>query len=129
MSASGDWDGWVRFFAEGIEASALDTAVRVDRLLGVRERYASVLRDAGASGLIRDLAESLIAYPYVDVSRTATRLDSTFPTVNKAVARLVSLGILRERTGRSYGRLFEAPAVVEVLTARTVTEGRAADLG
>ena len=91
--------------------------------------YASVLREAGASGLIRDLAESLIAYPYVDVSRTAARLDSTFPTVNEAVARLVSLGILRERTGRSHGRLFEAPAVVGVLTARTVTEGRAEDLG
>ena len=128
VSASGDWDGWVRFFAEGIEASALDTAVRVDRLLGVQEHYAAVLREAGASGLIRDLAESLIAYPYVDVSRTAVRLDSTFPTVNKAVARLVSLGILRERTGRTYGRLFEAPAVVEVLTARTVTEGRTANL-
>ena len=123
VSASGDWDGWVRFFAEGIEASALDTAVRVDRLLRVQEHYATVLREAGASGLIRDLAESLIAYPYIDVSRTASRLDSTFPTVNKAVARLVSLGILRERTGRSYGRLFEAPAVVRVLTARTLTEG------
>jgi Fic family protein len=118
VSAAGDWDGWVRFFAEGIEASALDTAVRVDRLLAVQERYASLLKEAGASGLIRDLAESLIAYPYVDVSRTATRLHSTFPTVNKAVAKLVSLAILRERTGRSYGRLFEAPAVIEVLTAR-----------
>ena len=118
VSATGDWDGWIRFFAEGIEASALDTALRVDRLLAVQERYAGILREAGAAGVIRDLAESLIAYPYVDVSRTASRLDSTFPTVNKAVARLVSLGILRERTGRTYGRVFEAPAVVEVLTAR-----------
>ncbi|WNV76351.1 Fic/DOC family N-terminal domain-containing protein [Geodermatophilus sp. DSM 44513] len=120
VSASGDWDGWVRFFAEGIEFSALDTAVRVDRLLRVQEAYAHRLRDVGASGLIRDLAESLIAYPYIDVSRTATRLNSTFQTVNKAVARLVRLGILRERTGRSYGRLFEAPGVLEVLTAREV---------
>ena len=121
VSATGDWDGWVRFFAEGIEASALDTALRVDRLLEVQERYAGILRDASAAGLIRDLAESLIAYPYIDVSRTAARLNSTFPTVNKSVARLVALGILRERTGRTYGRLFEAPDVVEVLTARMAT--------
>ena len=118
VSTSGDWDGWVRFFAEGIENSALDTAVRVDRLLRVQEGYANTLRDINASGLIRDLAESLIAYPYIDVPRTAARLNSTFQTVNKAVAKLVDLGILRERTGRSYGRLFEAPAVVQVLTAR-----------
>ncbi|SNR82291.1 Fic family protein [Blastococcus mobilis] len=118
VSASGDWDGWVRFFAEGIETSALDTAVRVDRLLRVQEDYAGRLRHVGATGLIRDLAKSLIAYPYIDVSRTAARLGSTFQTVNKAVARLVDLGILRERTGRSYGRLFEAAAVVEVMTAR-----------
>ncbi|WP_212719281.1 Fic family protein [Blastococcus sp. CCUG 61487] len=121
VSASGDWDGWIRFFAEGIENSALDTAIRVDRLLRVQEGYAQTLRDEGAVGLVRDLAESLIAYPYIDVSRTAARLDSTFQTVNKAVARLVGLGILRERTGRPYGRLFEAPAVVEVLTARQLT--------
>lgn len=121
VSASGDWDGWVRFFAEGIETSALDTAVRVDRLLRVQEDYAGRLRDVGATGLIRDVAESLIAYPYIDVPRTAARLESTFQTVNKAVARLVDLGILRERTGRSYGRLFEAPAVVEVLTARQLS--------
>ena len=38
-----------------------------------------------------------------------------------ATTLIVSLGILRERTGRSYGRLFEAPDVVEVLTARRVT--------
>jgi Fic family protein len=118
VSATGDWDGWVRFFAEGIEVSAVDTAIRVDRLLRVQEHYANTLRDAGAAGLIRDVAESLIAYPYIDVPRTAKRLDSTFQTVNKAVSRLVSLGILRERTGRSHGRLFEAPAVVDILTAR-----------
>lgn len=118
VSATGDWDGWIRFFAEGIEFSALDTAVRVDRLLRVQEAYATTLRDVGASGLIRDLAESLIAYPFIDVSRTANRLGSTFQTVNKAVSRLVDLGILRERTGRTYGRQFEAPAVLEILTAR-----------
>lgn len=123
VSASGDWDSWIRFFAEGIENSALDTASRVDRLLHVQEDYANTLRDAGAAGLIRDIAASLIAYPYIEVSRTAARFESPFQTVNRAVARLVSLGILRERTGRSYGRLFEAPAVVEVLTARQLSSG------
>lgn len=118
VSVTGDWDSWVRFFAEGIENSALDTASRVDRLLHVQEDYANILRDAGAAGLIRDIAASLIAYPYIEVSRTAARFDSPFQTVNRAVAKLVSLGILRERTGRSYGRLFEAPAVVQVLVAR-----------
>jgi Fic family protein len=125
VSATGDWDSWVRFFAEGIEFSALDTAVRVDRLLRVQEDYANTLRDVGATGLIRDLAESLIAYPFIDVSRTAVRLGSSFQTVNKAVARLVSLGILRERTGRTYGRQFEAPAVLEILTARQLHAGDA----
>lgn len=127
VSATGDWDGWIRFFAEGIEASALDTAARVDRLLRIQEDYANTLREAGASGLIRDLAESLIAFPYVDVSRTAARLNSSYPTVNKAVARLVELRVLRERTGRSYGRVFEAHAVVAVLTARDVAPPGAGD--
>ena len=41
LSETGDWDGWVRFFATGVGVSADSTHERVDRLLscsGARSR-------------------------------------------------------------------------------------------
>lgn len=118
VSLNGDWDGWVRFFAHGVEASALDTARRVDALLAVQERYLGLVRDAGVSGLARDIAESLIAYPYLDVPATVQRTGRTAQAVHNAMTRLVELGVLTERAGRGRRRRFTAQAVVDVLTAR-----------
>lgn len=45
VSATGDWGSWVALFAEGIEASAIDTARRLERVLDVQEDYHRRLRD------------------------------------------------------------------------------------
>lgn len=116
VSAEGEWDGWIEFFARGLHDSALDTAHRVEELLQVQQRYLDRVRAADVTGAPRDVAELLVAYPYVTVRDVATRHERSFQTANKAVARLVDLGILRERTGRNYGRVFEASEVVRVLT-------------
>lgn len=116
VSPTGDWDGWVGFFAIGLEASATDTARRVDALLDVQERHLARVRDAGLTGLARDVAESLIAYPYVTVSAVAQRTGKVFQTTNNAVRKLVELGLLVECTGRTHGRVFEAREVVAALT-------------
>lgn len=44
VGATGDWDRWIRFFAEGLEASSNDTAHRVDLLLDLQSEF----REAGS---------------------------------------------------------------------------------
>lgn len=117
VSADGDWDGWVGFFAAGLRASAVDTARRVDRLLDIQDTYLTQLRQAGVSGLARDVAERLVAYPFVTVSAIAEAHGKSFQAANHVVRRLVELDILTESTGRSHGRMFAAPAVIAALTA------------
>lgn len=117
VSAQGDWDGWVGFFAAGLQASAADTVERIDALLDVQQRHLTLVRESGATGLVRDFAESLIAYPYVTVSTLAGRTGRSFQAANNAVRKLVELGILTERTGRTHGRVFEARDIVAVLTS------------
>ena len=115
VSAQGDWDGWVGFFATGLQASAADTIERIDALLDVQQRHLTLVRESGATGLVRDLVESLIAYPYVPVSALAGRTGRSFQEANNAVRKLAELGILTERTGRTHGRVFEARDIVAAL--------------
>lgn len=122
VSADGDWDSWVCFFANGLRASATDTAQRVHALLDVQADYLARLRAAGTTGIARDVAESLIAYPYVTVSAVAERTGKTFQAANNAVRKLVELRILRERTGRTHWRFFEAKDVVAALIGPTTAK-------
>lgn len=116
VSATGDWDGWVQFFAQGVEASAIDTAQRVDRLLGIQQHYVQTLHAADARGVIRDIAEQLIGHPAVTVPRLMSRYGRTHQAINSAVKRLVDLGILTGPLG-SYNRQFLARDVFETIAA------------
>lgn len=117
VSVTGDWSPWVGFFAQGIEAAAVDTARRIDGLLDVQEKFHEQLRDGGLSGVIRDIVDVLIGTPFVTISSLSDVVGRTYQATSNAVSRLEDLGILQEVTGRSQNRIYRAPAVVEVLTA------------
>jgi Fic family protein len=116
VSATGDWDGWVSFFAEGIEASAVDSAERIRRLLELQNDYHERLRDAGARGAVRDIADMLIGRPYVNIPNLRDATGLTYQAVSNAVRKLTELGILEQRNVP--GMLaFRAPAVVDIISA------------
>ncbi|MEJ5914490.1 Fic family protein [Pseudokineococcus sp. 1T1Z-3] len=118
VSATGDWDAWVSFFATGLEASATDTAQRVHDLLAVEQEYLHRVADAGLSGAVETIVRGLIAAPYVRVARLSEAIGRTYQATNTAVARLVELDVLRETPRGGRGRVFVATAVVEVLLRR-----------
>lgn len=117
VSVTGNWSPWVAFFAQGIEAAAVDTARRIDRLLDVQETFHEQLRDGGLSGVIRDIVDVLVGTPFVTISSLSEVVGKTYQATSNAVSRLEELGILQEVTGRSQNRIYRAPAVLDVLTA------------
>lgn len=117
VSATGDWDSWIGFFADGVAASATDTVQRVDALLELQRSYHEIIRADGGRGVIAEVADLLIGLPFVSVTQLSGAIGRTFPAVNTAVKRLVRLGILTEATGKTYGRLYMAPAVMHIYAA------------
>ncbi|WP_026310695.1 Fic family protein [Parafrankia elaeagni] len=119
VSAAGDWDGWISFFAEGLAESCEQTIRTVDDLLGLQVEYVRRLKAAGLTGgLVRDVIDRLIGSPFITVRSVSEDTGRTLQAASNAVAKLVDLKILRERTGRSYGRVFEAVEVTSVLRGR-----------
>lgn len=116
VSATGQWDSWVKFFAEGVEASATDVAQRVDRMLSVKARYVELLQEAGAKGVIRDIVDALIGDQVITVSMMASRFNRTPTATGSAVQRLLELGILAGPFG-SYARQYIAQDIFLAITA------------
>lgn len=118
VSATGDWDPWVTFFARGVEASANDTARRVDRLLAIERRYVETAQSISPrGGVIREVASSLIGHPVVTVSELAARFNRTPQAMTAVVNHLVEARVLMA-PAQQYNRPFLAFDVLVTLSAR-----------
>lgn len=116
VSRTGDWDGWVRFFADGLAASARATEQDLVDLLAVQALLKGRVRAAGlrADNAMR-LVDFTLQQPIFTVQQVRRHLGVTYPRANGLVAQLVSAGVLRQHGDAVYDREFTAPDVLAVL--------------
>jgi Fic family protein len=114
----GDWERWLDFFAEGIEATATQAVATANALLALvnadRERIAGLGR-AAASAL--EVHQSLQRQPIATSAALVKATRLTAATVNKSLAHLERLGIVAEITNRQRGRVFSYREYVAELAA------------
>lgn len=103
----GGWEDWVRFFLEGVievARSATDTTRRIVELIEQdRARVHGLGRASGSAARTHDLAVREVV---LTIPETAPRIGVSEPTAAKALAHLVSLGVLEEITGRPRNKVF-----------------------
>ena len=113
---TGDWEAWLTFFLEGVIETA-DNAYRTTDRLGQmfdedRARIESAGRRSG-SGL--KVFGELMTRLEMSVSQAAVATELSFPAASSALKLLDELGIVREVTGRSAGRVFRYSRYLEIL--------------
>ncbi|MEW6167774.1 MAG: Fic family protein [Pseudomonadota bacterium] len=105
---AGDWEGWLAFFLRGVAEVSREATQTAAAILRMREEYrariAEQLGRAAANG--HRIMERLFEHPVVTVARVREWLDVTPAGANNLVARLESLGLLREITGYARNRRF-----------------------
>ncbi len=120
VRTDGDWEGWVGFFLDGVEAAATDAErgiVAMASLINADRKRLLVATRVGA--VVMRLFELLPLMPRFTIEQARQRLDTTFPTATAAVKRLEELGIVTELTGRKKNRCFSYAAYVELLAGET----------
>ena len=107
VSADGDWDSFVRFFARGLQAAADQTRRQMVALVAVQTELKELVR---ASTLRADSAHALVdlavANPSFTVRKVESDLNLSYTRANKLVGQLVDLRILRQVPGDTYDRRF-----------------------
>ncbi len=117
VSTDGDWDSFVRFFAAGLEASAVTTRSQMLALVDVQSHLHELVR---GSRLRADTAHALVDFAVGHTSFTVRAVEQnlgiSYPRANNLVDQLVALDVLAP-LGRSdsYRRRFHAPEVLRVL--------------
>jgi Fic family protein len=120
VRTDGDWEGWLRFFLDGVIDVANSTAGTTQRLVALIEadrRHIHTLGRGAATALrVHELAAR---YVVIDASSTAKRLELTDPPIYAAIRRLEAAGILREATGRRRGKLYVYDRYLSILDEGT----------
>ena len=115
VRSHGDWEGWMAYYLEGVDWTARQTIATTTELLDLfkadRERVISTPRPNSTLRVFDELQRTVI----ISIRRASERLGLSIPTVTTALKRLETMGITREITGKTYGRLFAYDRQLEII--------------
>ncbi len=117
---TGDWEAWLEFFADAVSVTAgqaVETARQLIELSELDRERIGTLGRAAASPL--RIHRALMERPIATAGWLADRTGITPATVNKALANLERLGVVRELTARKRNRLFSYAGYVEIMNQGT----------
>jgi Fic family protein len=115
VSATGNYNPWVTFFCEALVAHANEAVERVGQLLELRLNLLDQARKGRVRGVGLMLAGDLIGYPMLTARMVSDQYEVSLQAANNAVGRLSGIGILRQRTQRTYARIFSCDAVLAIV--------------
>jgi Fic family protein len=116
VRTEGDWESWVAFFLEAVEAAAIEAeraVVAIASLVTADRRRLLTAPRVGAVAL--RLFELLPVMPRFTIEQVRQKLQTTFPTATAAVKLLEEVDIVSELTGQKKNRSFSYRAYVELL--------------
>lgn len=117
----GDWEAWLEFFAEGVEASAAQVVATANALLALVNADRDQISQLGrVSTSVLAVHEAMQRQPIATAGALAGATKLTPATINKALAHLEKLGIVGRLNERRRGRVFSYRRYVEALSAEMI---------
>jgi Fic family protein len=117
---NGAWEAWMEFFLTGVRETAsqsVDTAREIMALFDEDRRAIPTLGRRPASMFrVHDLMQRR---PIVTIQAASKELKLSLPTVAKSLEHLITLGIVRELTGKQRRRVFAYSKYLAVLDRGT----------
>ncbi|HEU5058042.1 MAG TPA: Fic family protein [Kofleriaceae bacterium] len=120
VRTEGAWEGWIRFFMEGVVQTAEEAVSATRRILARFEQDRRALEGLGraAASALR-VHEYLKKRPISGIREIERAVRLTYPTVASALDRMKKRRIVKELTGYKRNRVFAYAPYVEVLSEGT----------
>jgi len=119
ISQRGDWRGWIEFFLRGLIIQANDAISDAKRILDLHEEYQNSLEGTKkVPESSHRLIDEIFLNPVISISGLSKKWNMPFNSVKTGVMRLMRIGILIEVAGRKRNKLFCAPKLLDLLTAK-----------
>ena len=125
VRTEGDWEGWLAFFTAGVIDVAENAVTTAKRLVDLTQRNRERIRGVGrGAATALQVHEALQREPVTTIARLAARTNLSAPGATAALQRLVALDLVKEVSGRQWGRVYSYAPYVRLLGEGTEPLGR-----
>lgn len=120
VRTEGAWEEWLRFFLTGILETAEQSVSTARSILKLFEHDRKKLETLGkAANSAMRIHEMLQKSPILSIPKAVEKTNMSYPTAAAALAKLQSLGFVKETTGRERNRLFVYSKYLKILSEGT----------
>jgi len=109
---NGDWEGWTRFFLEGVGQTSRDAVGMAKRIITFRDEAVRTATSLGATEL--KLLEFLFKHPLTDIQSVRAAIGVSYNTAAAAIGKLEAAGLVKETTGGKRNRLFRFASYLDL---------------
>ena len=113
VSQQGTWEAWLRFFLRGVSEQARDALARMEHLQAIRIRYQSIVDIARNPERMSAVVDYLFTRPILSIRQASDGLGIPFKTGRDYIEKLKQAGLLREITGYTRNRIFQADEILK----------------
>jgi Fic family protein len=115
VSQLGDWERWLRFFLRGVSSQSMDATRRIECLGKLRTCYRELLSNERAGVRLLEALDALFERPILTIHQLESALGVPFISARRYMEKLVEKGIVREITGHTRNRLYQADDILKAL--------------
>lgn len=116
----GDWEGWLRFFLDGVVGTSEEAISTTRRILALFEKNRHDLETLGrASASAFRVHAFMQRRPIAGIREIEKGLGLTYPTVAAALDKMKARRIVKELTGFKRNRVFAYAPYIELLSEGT----------
>jgi len=108
----GDWSNWIIYFLNGVRWSARRAIRQARELIALRE---TLLRKLAHVPKALPLVDALFENPYIGPPRVMALTGVSDPTARRLIAKAEQAGVLRELSGRRWGKQYVASEVLAAI--------------
>ena len=119
VSQTGTWEAWLDFFLKGIHVQSEDAVAQIQLLQQTRHTYHELVKNERAADRLMQAIDVLLERPILSIRQLEGAMDIPYRSAQRYIEKLEQLGILREVTGRTRNRVYQANAILSILEGET----------
>lgn len=116
----GDWEGWLRFFLNGVLATTKKAEDLAEAMLAMFTHHRKMIVDSGGNtGSVLRVHEFMQRKPIFSIPQATEATKLSQPTVGTVVDKLIALGFVRQLVGFDRPRLFAYGPYIDLLNEQS----------
>jgi cell filamentation protein, protein adenylyltransferase len=113
---NGDWEGWTRFFLQGVAETSREAIELARQVIGLREEALRIATALGANEA--KLLDYLFKRPLTDIQSAQRAIDVAYNTAAAAIRKFEKAGLVTETTGGKRNRVFRFAPYLDLFEPR-----------